>query len=556
MSLPRPTYIWEIGSRDGREAQRLSDAFPWSQIIAFEPNPETFPSVENMALKNNRITPKNLAISKTNGLIDFYKINTSETVTSWIDGNPGASSLLKSSGNYPHETYVQELIQVRSIRASELLMEYPEMQPQLLWIDVQGSEDQVLESFGKDLEKVSLIVVELSLKEIYSNQPLALDVLEIIKNNFYFTTVLNVGEWQFDALLVNKNAPRKIKHWLLDRYFRMSLQTTHKIGIARNFPSISEVGKWLLGKGLRYIVDRSVEVLKRKKRSQAHFLTNTFLRQTNLNSKVLAHYARRLAEASLPSNPVKNLGVAPEISLLIPVVTKDSPSVNLVIQKALENSLNPISTITVVYAGAKPQIENSANVVIHIVPESAFIPDHLEEIVQKYALERQGWIRQQVIKFLGVGLAESNSTLICDSDTYLIQKRLWLNENDVQQLQVCHEFSEDYEQHYLDVFGESSHLSRKISYVTHHMLMQKSIINEMFGAGLEGITRWLENGNFESKSSISEFHTYGRFISERHPERCCLSSWNNLFVESTTDDLLGLLDSYSDKYCSVSMHKY
>jgi FkbM family methyltransferase len=556
MNLPEPKVIWEIGSRDGREAQRLSDAFPESQVIAFEPNPETFPLVKAVALKNPKITPKNLAISNTNGSIDFHKINTAETVTSWVDGNPGASSLLRSSGNYPYEKCVQDLIKVRSMRAADFLKEEPELQPQLLWIDVQGSEDQVLESFQSDLREVHTIVVELSLKEIYLNQPLALEVIELIKNKFYFAGVLNVGEWQFDALLINKQAPKKVKHWLSDKYFRFSLKSDRKFGIARSFPRASDLSKWLIGKCLRLATDRIVNLLNSKDRSHPNLLHQVFLRTTNSNSNKLAHSSRRLAEASLPSNPLKHAGVIPEISLLIPVISKDSSRVNLVIKNILQYSLNPISCITIVYGGEKPLIDEIPNVVIRIAHESDYIPASLEVLIEKYVQGRRGWVRQQVIKFLGAGKADTNATLVCDSDTYLLQKRLWLDENGVQQLQICHEFSDEYEKHYLDFFGRISILPGKVSFVTHHQLMQKRIIQEMFGVNLDGIAAWLKLGNFESSSPISEYHTYGRFLSERHPEKYRFARWNNLHLEAGNEDLASLIEDYAQSYSSVSIHKY
>lgn len=555
-NMQEPNVIWEIGSRDGREAQSLSAAFPQSKIIAFEPNPDTFPLLESVRLDNPKITAMNMAISEEEGTVDFYKINTEETITAWEDGNPGASSLLKSSGSYPHEKYVQDLIQIQSRRASSLIEEHLAPQPQLIWMDVQGSEDQVLKSFDRYLTNVDTILVELSLKQIYHDQPLALEVIELIKDRFYFAGVLNVGEWQFDAYLVNKNAPNKLKHWFLSAFYTHSLKTRYKFGISRNFPGIPEIVKWFLGKLLRNIVDLSVRFLSTRRREPQHFLSNLFLKLTNVKSEKLAHHARRLVEASLPTNPLRNCNNAPKISVLIPIISKDYEHLNLAIRKILENTLNPVKEVVIVYSGPAPDVDEFGKIPIRVLSEDEFIPEWIEKLLLSYEKSRQGWIRQQVIKFLGVAKSETSATLICDSDTFLVSPQLWLDEVGRQQLQVCHEYSKDYEDHYQKVFGNFPKQTQKISYVTHHQLMQKSVVLEMFGENLEGLEFWLNLGDLKATSPISEYHSYGRYILERYPEKVLLSRWNNLFISSEAKDLVDLIDRCDPKIASISVHRY
>jgi FkbM family methyltransferase len=554
--ITEPKVIWDIGSRDGREAQSLSEAFPQSQIIAIEPNPETFPLVKKTASTNHNIDAKNIAISNLNGFVDFYKINTAKTITTWPDGNPGASSLLISNGKYPFEKYVQELVQVQSLRAAEMILYQPEIQPQLLWIDVQGAENTVLMSFDSYINEVTAIVVELSLQEMYFKQPLAQQVIDGLEAHFYFVKVLNTGSWQFDALLVNKLAPHKFRHWIRHKFFKTSLKTKRKFGIARNFPGFSQVVKSRLILFSNFTVAKSILHIKRKKRHHPSFIIDIFFNLTKSNSKTLASYSRMLAEALLPSNPLNAGKILPEISVLIPAISKDFGTINLVIEKILETSLNPISTVTVVYAGEEPQFINFPNVLVRFVHESNVIPSYIEEAIQRYPRKRQGWVRQQVIKFFVTGNNDAKATLICDSDTFLCEKRLWLNELGVQQLQISHEYSTVYEEHFLESFREQPNGSRRISFVTHHQLMQKNIIHEMFGEDLSGLVNWLELGNVAEISPISEYHSYGRFISSRHPDKCQLSRWNNLFIDARGEDVKKIIDLHGIEYSSISAHRY
>jgi FkbM family methyltransferase len=506
--------------------------------------------------ENPKITAMNIAISQEEGTVDFYKINTDETITDWEDGNPGASSLLESSGSYPHEKYVQDIIQIQSRRAFSLIEDHIAPQPQLIWMDVEGSEDQVLKSFDHYLTNVDTILVELSLKQIYHEQPLALEVIELIKDRFYFSGVLNVGEWQFDAYLVNKNAPNKLKHWLLNAFYTHSLKTRYKFGISRNFPNISEIVKWFLGKFLKYFVNWTVQILRRRKRNSQNILSDLFLKLTNVNSEKLAHYARRLVEASLPSNPLRNYNNAPEISVLIPIISKDYKHLNLVICKILENSLNPVKEVIVVHSGSAPDVDAFGGIAIKVISEDEFVPEKLEKRLMTYDESRRGWVRQQVIKFLGTVNSKTSATLICDSDTFLVSPQLWLDETGRQQLQVCHEYSKDYEKHYQEVFGKVPKQKKKLSYVTHHQLMQKSVVLEMFGENLQGLESWLKLGDFKATSPISEYHSYGRFLIDRFPEKVLLSSWNNLFISNTEEDLVGLIYRFEQNFASISVHKY
>jgi hypothetical protein len=97
-------------------------------------------------------------------------------------------------------------------------------------MDVQGAEGLVLTGLGENLKKVDFIYVELTLKEIYSGQVLAPDVLKLLKNDFYWYKNLNLGFWQFDGLFVNKKyrSPHLI---LRDLTLKMSLKSNLGVGI-------------------------------------------------------------------------------------------------------------------------------------------------------------------------------------------------------------------------------------------------------------------------------------------------------------------------------------
>jgi hypothetical protein len=198
---------------------------------------------------------------------------------------------------------------------------------------------------------------------------------------------------------------------------------------------------------------------------------------------------------------------------------------------------------------------NLQNVQLKILSETDFIPVSFQEKIGRYPKNRQGWVRQQVIKFLGVSYADEKGTLVCDSDTFLLEKRLWLNEIGEQQLQVSHEFSLEYEEHFLETFGRLRDESKKISFVTHHQLMQKDVVHSMFGRDMLGLLDWLEKGNADSMSPISEYHSYGRFIITNYPARVRLSKWNNLSLHSGDREVERIIALYTGDYSSFSSHR-
>jgi hypothetical protein len=86
----------------------------------------------------------------------------------------------------------------------------PEM---VVKVDTQGYEDQVLSGAGDTLEKTPLLILELSLKELYSGQKLFHELLpDLAKKGFYPTIIepcdenyQNLEILQVDGWFLNRN---------------------------------------------------------------------------------------------------------------------------------------------------------------------------------------------------------------------------------------------------------------------------------------------------------------------------------------------------------------
>ena len=150
-----------------------------------------------------------------------------KTITTWADGNQGANSLLKSNKDYPVETYFQNSVKVQ-VRAIKCLIENGFKKPRFIWMDVQGSELSVLKGMGDYLHEVKFIYCELSLFQLYENQPYAKEIIEYLNNfGFFWVGNLTFGTFQFDACFVKpqKNTLKaKVINALLMRLYNRKNQ--------------------------------------------------------------------------------------------------------------------------------------------------------------------------------------------------------------------------------------------------------------------------------------------------------------------------------------------
>lgn len=197
--------IFDIGSRDCMQSIEFYKKFPQSKIYAFECNPTTLPLCrKNIEPYSSRITLIDKAVHQYDGKCIFHPINTEKTITTWKDGNPGASSLFQSNGSYPIETYIQDTVELDCTRLDSAIQQYNiPSKIDLIWMDLQGAELLALESMGEYLQTVDYIYTEVSYREIYTEQVLFKDLHGfLLKNGFINITPFHPSRdlWQEDVI--------------------------------------------------------------------------------------------------------------------------------------------------------------------------------------------------------------------------------------------------------------------------------------------------------------------------------------------------------------------
>jgi FkbM family methyltransferase len=205
ISTEKVHCIFEFGSRYGEDTIEFAKRYPMATIHSFECNPKTMEICRENTEKFKNIIFNQSALADYNGEIKFYPINKDRTVTSWADGNQGASSLLKSSGKYPVESYNQDEVIVECITLDTYIEKNGINLIDLMWIDVQGAELIVLNGLKKNISKVKVFHIEVEFFEIYKNQPLFKEVeFFLVSVGFIFLGFTNKSEYSADAVFLNR----------------------------------------------------------------------------------------------------------------------------------------------------------------------------------------------------------------------------------------------------------------------------------------------------------------------------------------------------------------
>ena len=177
--------------------------------IFFEPDP----------LEANNLTQR----YKFSSVFNCALLDKDGTATLYITRDPSCSSLLRPVD--PLEIVATENIPIA--RADTLLADVErQCYPEMLKIDVQGSELAVLEGFGKLLNNVICIESEVSFRNVYERQCLVESVTEFLTQNGFGLIDMRVfgvrstrGALQANAFFVRREVKNE-RQVAVERVFR------------------------------------------------------------------------------------------------------------------------------------------------------------------------------------------------------------------------------------------------------------------------------------------------------------------------------------------------
>ena len=166
-------HILELGSRDLRDAIYLAERYR-VPVTAFECNPDAIQRCNYRLSHYAGVPPIGLvtmAAWSSSGPLTFYPVT---------NGNLGASSAFKANPDYPYETYQQSEVTVDAVRLDEWFSDT--RFPNVVCMDLQGSEMEALIGMGERLHEVDAIVTEVQFKRLYHDTPLHEDISNYLKN--------------------------------------------------------------------------------------------------------------------------------------------------------------------------------------------------------------------------------------------------------------------------------------------------------------------------------------------------------------------------------------
>jgi hypothetical protein len=263
---------------------------------------------------------------------------------------------------------------------------------------------------------------------------------------------------------------------------------------------------------------------------------------------------RKIISLAQPTDPLSKK-MLPAIDVAIPCHIKDFHNLHLVIQGAKKNIRNPINNIKLVTPGyLAAELKAKFPDCSVLTDESVLGPDIRAVINNFVPTERRSWISQQVIKFRVVIDSDTTATLILDADTIMLNPKVWLDHKNSQILCISDEYHLPYKNHQRRMWGGRNY---PLSFVTHHQLMKREVLKEIFGRDGEGLISWIRLADYSEYSPISEYDTYGEWIVLHDPSRVVFSKWNNYRekINSKNIDYTQIKNQYF-KYSSVSFHSY
>ena len=271
---------------------------------------------------------------------------------------------------------------------------------------------------------------------------------------------------------------------------------------------------------------------------------------------------RRIVDILQPVDPLApsdGHNVAIDIVTITARDTFDFAETSL--RAAISSSANPVRNVHAIVPDDSVDEARQRIPSAQIIADSEVIPPAVSDALGHFsAVGRDKWVLCQVLGMYFARRSDAAGVLVVDADTYLLMKRTWLDSGGNQVLSFSHEYHEPYEEHCERLYGpRKRHFG--LSYVTHYMLMQPSILWKIFPDDQAFIT-WILEGDPTINSAIADYHTYGRWMVDNHLGQVNIGRWdNNRFVWPASRGIqsgriLETLKSMNSGYLSASSHRY
>lgn len=249
-------------------------------------------------------------------------------------------------------------------------------------------------------------------------------------------------------------------------------------------------------------------------------------------------YWKRLSLSFEKSHPFKK-NLVP-IDILIPATEKDFDVLPYTIIFARKNILHPIGNIFIVSPISDKITKIASDYNCLMIDENSVLPITLSDIhyLSKNGLDRRGWLFQQLLKLSADVICQNENILLLDSDTLIARPQTFIYENKI--IFNCSNYPHHTPYHLVYKKITNHNVIPSFSFVTHHMLVQKSNLKKL----KEEIEK-LHNDSWynviisladkNDSSGFSEYETYGQFMLRNYPDQILQLYWFNLELSKKKD---------------------
>jgi FkbM family methyltransferase len=199
--LPDDPVVIEAGAHRGGDTRHFAELWPQGRIYALEPIPGPFSELRDSTSQFPNVTAERLALGTADG-----------SATMWVSSgaSDGSSSLREPTGHlvdHPDVAF-EERVDVEVVTLDSYAARRGLDRVDLMWLDLQGSELDVLSASPRILARTTAIITEVFFKELYEGAPLWPAVREWFESQG-FRVALEQFPWEDagNALLVRDPLP-------------------------------------------------------------------------------------------------------------------------------------------------------------------------------------------------------------------------------------------------------------------------------------------------------------------------------------------------------------
>ncbi len=248
------------------------------------------------------------------------------------------------------------------------------------------------------------------------------------------------------------------------------------------------------------------------------------------------------------------------IDLFLVTTSKDFPTLGLVIEAAMKNVQHTIANIYVV-ARKSEEIENFCKENnCNFIDENTVLGYGKDSIDYKVGdLDRSGWMLQQLLKFNGDTIAQSENYLSICTDTILIKPHKFIDGKKII-FRQNEEWHVPYFTNFAKIFGYKT--KTWFSYTSHMMLFNKQMMRELKAQleakhGKSWDQVYMSTISPHEQSCISDYDTYANWVRCNYPELVKnIPLYNTTLSRTQLAPLPDLERTYASKYHSVSFHAH